>query len=100
MRTAIIGFKTTPQIKNEALKLTNELGLTLSSALNGLLKQFIKTKKLALSADSKPSKYALRMLKASEEDIRKGRMSPLFNNADDAILWLNDKNRKYANQLH
>lgn len=97
MKTALIGFKTTPQIKIQAQELTEELGISLSAVLNGLLKQFIAHRRLELFAEPKPSQYALDMLKESEEDFKSGRVSPNFDNAKDAIAWLNDKNRKYAN---
>lgn len=100
MSTAQIGFKTSPQVKLQAQKLSNELGVNLSSILNGLLKQFIRNKRLELSIDPQPSQYALNMITESEEDIKKGNISPSFDNAKGAVAWLNNKERKYANQLY
>lgn len=99
MRTAQIGFKTTTQVKIKAQKLTDQLGVSLSSVLNGFLNQFIRSERLELSIDPQPSQFALDMIAESEKDIKKGRMSSGFNNAKDAIVWLNNKNRKYENQL-
>ena len=99
MQTAQIGFKTTPQVKLKAQRLSNKLGVSLSSVMNGFLHQFIRTERLELSTDPQPSQYALDMIRESEEDIKKGRVSPGFDNAKDAIAWLNDKNRKYDNSL-
>jgi uncharacterized protein with PhoU and TrkA domain len=45
--------------------------------------------------DEEPSEYLKKAMRESEEDISKGRVSPTFDNAEDAISWLNDKNRTY-----
>ena len=50
-----------------------------------------------LIQDPEPSTFALKMLNASTEDRTKGRVSPTFDKAKDAITWLNNKYRKYAN---
>jgi len=97
MHTAQICFKTTPQVKLQAQKLSNDLGVNLSSVLNGLLKQFIRTKRLELSTDPQPSQFALDMIAESKEDRKKGLYSPTFNNAKDAINYLHKEARKYAN---
>jgi len=36
----------------------------------------------------KPTDYLLRTLKESKKDIKKKQVSPSFNNADEAIKWL------------
>ncbi|MEK9165414.1 MAG: hypothetical protein AAB525_00975 [Patescibacteria group bacterium] len=97
MHTAQIGFKTTPQIKIQAQRLSNNLGVNLSSVLNGLLKQFIRTKRLELSIDPQPSEFALDMIAESKEDRKNGRYSPAFDNAENAIDYLHKEAKKYAN---
>ena len=96
MRTAQIGFKTTPQVKMKAQKLADKLGVSLSSVMNGFLNQFIRTERFELSTDE-PSHFALDMIAESAEDRKKGHVSPTFDTAKDAIAWLNDKDRRYAN---
>lgn len=75
MNTAIINIKTDSQVKKQAQKLAEDLGLSLSGLINGLLKQVIRTKTITLSAsDEEPSEYLIQALKESREDIKKGRV--------------------------
>ena len=91
MNTAAIYIKTQPEVKAKAQKIAKNLGLSLSFLMEAWLKQFVKTKKVAFSAkEEKPSKYLINSLKKSEEDIKAGRVSPTFDNATDAIKWLNE----------
>ncbi len=41
-----------------------------------------------------PSPYLLQAMKEAEEDLKKGRVSPTFNNAEDAIAYLNRFKKK------
>ena len=42
-----------------------------------------------------PADYAIKALKASERDMKAGRVSPAFDNAKDAIAWLHSNTIKY-----
>lgn len=96
MNVAVINVKTTPETKKEAKKIADELGLSLSSLINALIKQVIRTKSVTLSVNTEePNKYLIESLKKSKDDIKKGRVSPTFDNPQDSILWLNDKKRTY-----
>lgn len=89
MQTTAIYIKTDPEVKAKAQKVAKELGLSLSSLLNGWLRHLIKTKTVTFSAaHEKPSKYLLKMVKKAEKDRKEGRASPKFDNAEDAIAWL------------
>ncbi len=46
MNNAIINLNIDPKIKKEAMKTADEMGLTLSAAINGLLRKFITEKRL------------------------------------------------------
>lgn len=98
MNTASILIKTEPQVKAKAQKTAKELGFSLSSLINAYLRQLIKTKTVIFSADDEePAQYLLDSLKESKEDIKVGRVSPAFGNADDAISWLEDPHAKFQN---
>jgi addiction module RelB/DinJ family antitoxin len=98
MNTAVIITKTEPQVKVKAQKVAKDLGISLSSLINAWLRQLIKTKTVVFSAaDEEPTQYLLDALKKSEEDIKAGRVSPSFNNARDAIAWLEDPKATYKN---
>ncbi|MBI2641530.1 type II toxin-antitoxin system RelB/DinJ family antitoxin [Candidatus Roizmanbacteria bacterium] len=99
MNTTVINIRTQVSVKKSAQKVAEELGLSLSSLINGFLKHLIKTKKVTFSVREEPSEYFIRAIKEAEEDVRKGRVSPSFTNAGDAIAWLNDPKAKYVYQL-
>lgn len=92
MNIAVINIKTTPETKKEVKKIAEELGLSLSSLVNVLIKQVIRTKSVILSLDTEePSEYLIKSLKKSEEELKRGDTSPLFDNAEDSIKWLHDQ---------
>lgn len=97
MNTAVVNVKVDPRVKKEAQRLAEDLGLSLSGLINAYLKQIIRTKTVSFStAPEEPSEYLINALKESREDIKAGRVSPAFENADDAITWLNNPKKKYA----
>lgn len=89
MRNAVINFKTETQTKADAQKVAAEVGLSLSDALNGLLKRFIKEKTVTFGEhDEIPNKRTAAILKKARENRKKGLGSPIFGNAKDAIAFL------------
>ena len=89
MKTAVINIKTDPKIKVKAQKVAAELGFSLSSLINGYIRHLVKTKAIYFSAKSEePSEYLMEALKESEADRKAGRVSPGFDNAKDAVDWL------------
>lgn len=100
MNTAVINIKVQPDIKKRAQAVASELGFSLSSLINAYLKQLVKTKTVAFSASSEePTEYFIQSLKESREDINAGRISTTFTNADDAIVWLKNSKKKYADKI-
>lgn len=100
MNTAVVNVKVDPMVKKSAQKIARELGISLSGLINGYLRQLIRTKTVTFSTNREiPSDYMIKALKESEEDIKAGRVSPTFTNAKDAIAWLDNPRKKYANQI-
>ena len=99
MKTAVINIKTTPTVKTRASKIANELGFGLSSLINGFLNTLIKTKTVEFTAIPKetPNAFMIQALKEAENDIKHNRVSPAFDNAEDAIAYLDKESKKYAN---
>ncbi len=90
MYTTTIHVKTDVKTRNEAKKVAEDHGLSLTALINIVLKQVARTKHLTLRLDEEePSDYLIETLKKSEEDIKAGRVSPEFHNTKDAIAWLN-----------
>lgn len=99
MQTAVINLRVEPQTKDKAQKLARKLGLSLSAVIEGFLAQFIRTKTVHFDLSEQPSEYLIQSLKETKKEIKKGWVSPSFDNVKDAIDWLRNPKAKYANQL-
>lgn len=91
MNTAVINIKTQPEVKAQAQRVARGLGLSLSALINAFLKQFVKTKKVTFSLGEEPSPYLIKILKKADKDIKAGKVSPAFDDVEDAIKWLHKK---------
>lgn len=99
MNTAVISTKIDLKTKREAQKTAASLGMPLSVIIKALLKQFIRTKSLEVSArDEEPSEYLKNAIRQAEKDWKAGKVSPAFDNPEDAIAWLNDPKARYKNE--
>jgi len=92
MDTAVINIKINPTLKKQVQNIAEKLGINLSSLIKGYLKQLVRTKTVSFSLEEEPSDYLLQALQESREDIKTGRISPTFHNANDAVKWLHKKN--------
>lgn len=89
MNTAVINIKTQPETKAQAQRVARDLGLSLSSLINGFLKQFVKTKRVTFSLDEEiPNKRTIAIMKQAEKDYKKGNTSPAFKTGEEAVAWL------------
>lgn len=90
MNTAVVNVKIDPNTKSKAQKIAEELGLSLSSIINGYLKQLIRTKKVSFEISEEElelSDWAKKMLERSEENRKAGKYIA-FDNPDDALAYL------------
>ena len=94
----VINFRTDKKTKKEAQAIAKKMGLNLSDVLSVLLRGFVRDKALNIDLEE-PSDYFIKCLKEARADLARGDVSPDFDNAEDAIKWLDDKKRKYANQI-
>lgn len=97
--TAIINIRTNPRVKTQAQEIAKKLGLNLSVIVNAYLRQLVRTKAVNFSLAEEPTDYLLQMLKESKEDIKKGFVSPAFDNTKGADKWLDNPKAKYENQI-
>jgi addiction module RelB/DinJ family antitoxin len=89
MKTALITLKTDPKTKLEAKKVASNLGLSLSSLLNGLLLNVVNTGEVRFSQKPEiPNDDTARAIKESEDDYKAGRFH-CFANVNDFIAHLN-----------
>jgi addiction module RelB/DinJ family antitoxin len=94
----VINFRIDKKTKNEAQNIAQKMGLNLSDVLKVFLKGFVRDKRLEIDLEE-PSDWFVEQMAEAKADIKAGRVSPMFDNAEDAIKWLDNKNRKYANRV-
>jgi len=90
MNTTSLHIKIEPDIKKQAQKTADDLGLSLSAVTKVLLKQFIRTKRLSVGVRDMPeipNARTRQVLKQAEEDIKAGRVLSSAS-AKDALEYL------------
>ena len=81
INTTVINIKTDSKVKLEAQKVAADLGLSLSSVINGFLRQFVKAKTITFTLDeSIPSAYLLASVKTAIADRKNGSVHSFKNN--------------------
>lgn len=92
MNYTVITTKIDPQTKREAQKTAEALGMPLSVVIKAFLRHFVRTKTVEFSArNEEPNEYLKSIMRQAEENYRKGNISPVFDNAKDAIKYLEDQ---------
>lgn len=88
MRT-VIHVKADQEVKENAQKLAQELGLSLSDVINASLRNFISTREIVFSDTPRITPEFEKKLAKINEDIKHGRnLSPAFKTMDEAIEYL------------
>ena len=88
----MINLRIDKGVKQEAQKLAEAMGIPLSTLINAYLKQLVRNREVHISAAPKMSPYLEKIIAEAEEDFRAGKnISPEFDNAEDAIQWLNSR---------
>lgn len=84
-----IHVKIDTRTRNEAKRVAEEFGLTLTALVNALLKQITRTKQLYLSVERKeePTEYFKKLMREADEDIKAGRVIS-FKNPQDELKYL------------
>lgn len=96
MKTALLTVKIDPKVKRKAHAVAEALGMSLGTLVSVQLNEFIRTKTIHASlSEENPSPYLLKALKESAADVKAGRVSPEFDNAADAIKWLESSTKSY-----
>lgn len=95
MNTSTLNLRIDAKLKKDAQKLAESAGLSLSTMVKSLLRKVVRERKVELELE--PSDWLIHELEEGKKEEAEGYISPAFNNAKDAIAWLNDPNAKYEN---
>lgn len=89
MKETMINIKTDKKVKEEAQKLAEELGFTLSSFVTASLKQFIRTRSVHFSAAHQMTPQLESVIAEVEEDVKKKKdISKPFTGGKDMDAYL------------
>jgi addiction module RelB/DinJ family antitoxin len=85
----ILNVKTDKKLKAEAKKVSEELGVPLSTVINAFLKQFVRDKEITLSANQyRPTPYLESILAQAQKEYEVGEFVGPFKTGEDFIAHL------------
>lgn len=84
----LLTVKTEKSLKLAAQETAKELGFSLGTLVNALLKQFVRNKGVNLSMEYKPNKRLINSLKKGEDEFANGRISKAMT-LDELFAELN-----------
>ena len=90
MKTAI-SFKVDKRVRDRARKVARTIGIPLSMVVNQQLKVFADERRIEFYEPLVPNAKTRKILDEALHDIKEGNseaFSPMFDNAGDAIKWL------------
>jgi antitoxin component of RelBE/YafQ-DinJ toxin-antitoxin module len=89
MNNVSISIKTEPELKIKAQKIADNIGVSIADLINGYLKQLVKSQSGLITQTEYPTPYLLETIKLAKKERKEGKASPIFDNPEDAIKWLN-----------
>ena len=78
MNNAVINFNTNPKLKKEAMKVLDEMGLTLSIALNASLKKIITERRIEFTTPEIPNARLRKAIKDARQEYKQGKTADRF----------------------
>ena len=84
----ILNVKTDKKLKAKKKKVSEELGVPLSTIINAFLKKFVREKEITLSANPlRPTAYLEQILEEAQTEYKSGKATT-FRTGDDMIAHL------------
>ena len=83
----ILNIKTDKKLKAEAKAVADGMGLTLTTVVNSMLKQFVREKEITFSVQEYPSPMLREALKEARAEFEAGELT-VFSNVEDLIADL------------
>lgn len=85
----MINIKADSKVKEEAQRIAEDLGLTLSAVVNASLKQFVRTKEVYFSLSPRLKPEIETLIAEAKKDHKEGKnISPTFASAKSANIFL------------
>ena len=88
----VINIKADKEVKKKAQRVARQLGLPLSTIINGYLKQFIRTKEVHFFVEGELKPSVKRRLDRIAKEAREGKnLSPVFHTAEEMDAYLKSR---------
>ena len=84
----LLTIKTDKSLKLAAQEVAGELGFSLGTLVNALLRQFVRTKEVNLSVSYKPTPYLVAAIAEAEKEYAEGKL-PVAHSVKELIQELN-----------
>ncbi len=85
----MLNIKIDVDVKKEAQKTAEAMGIPLGTIANILLRQFAREKEINLSLSYKPNAYLRQSIKEAEEEYKSGKFSGPYKGVDALMKSLN-----------
>ncbi len=84
-----ITIKTNSSLRQEAKRIAEELGITLTAVVNAFLRQFVRERKFSVSASAMPTKRKIAILEKISREMDEGRgITGTFSDLDSLFNHL------------
>lgn len=84
-------------IKEKAQSLAHELGIPISTIINSQLREFVRSGTFQVAREPQLKESVMKEILKASKDAKKGKnISPEFDNVEDAMNWLNSKDKKWS----
>ena len=84
-------------VKERAQSLANELGIPISTIINSQLREFVRSGTFQVAREPQLKESVMKEILKASENAKKGKnISPEFDNVEDAMNWLNSKDKKWS----
>lgn len=88
----VLNVKTDPDLKKQAQQLADELGLPLSTVVNGYLREFTRNREITFSNAERMSPWLERIIGDFEAERKRRRgVSPAFGSSAQAMEYLKSR---------
>ncbi len=91
MEKTVLNIKTDAKLKRNAQDIARKLGLPLGTIMNAYLRELVQEQRITFSIHPEPNTTTRKVLDKALSDLhseKKSSFSPVFDDADDAIVWL------------
>lgn len=93
--TTVLNVKIDDRLKKEAQKAAKAIGLPISTVVSASLREFVRTRSITISDESRLKPEVEKELLRLSKNAREGKdLSPMFDNIDDAVNWLEKEVKK------